>query len=188
MIIDIIVCVLLVVILGVLIVVLNRVSPVKEPQSVPVPVKDAFIEYIERESDILQHLHGKHPNYVDYEGGYPTQNGFHEIQLSAWFPDDRHEVAAVISIQSDSRYSESHYKKFVEHKERIEQAFSFEGIKLRPAGKVYHLRVVKSDVDVMQVADRDAAFRWLRENLEKLYYVLRVHDTLGWDTAASKTI
>ena len=182
MIVDTIVCVLLVVILGVLIVVLKRVPPVKEPQSVGVGeqeevlVKEAFIEYIERESDILQPLHGKHPNYVDYEGGYPIQNGYHDIWLSAWLPGDRHEVAAVISISI-----QSDYKKFVEHKELIEQAFSFEEIKLRPAGKVYHLRVVKSDVDVMQAADRDAAFRWLRENLEKLYYVLRVHDILGWD-------
>ena len=48
-------------------------------------------------------------------------------------------------------------------------------------GNVRQLYVVKRGVDLTQTADRDAAFRWLRENLEKLYWVLHVHDTLGWD-------
>ncbi len=50
---------------------------------------------------------------------------------------------------------------------------------------IWQLRVMKKDVDLTQTADREATFRWLRENLEKLYWVLRVQDTLGWDTPAS---
>ena len=45
--------------------------------------------------------------------------------------------------------------------------------------------VVKKGVDLTQESERDAGFRWLRENLEKLYWVLRVHDTFGWNTPAS---
>ena len=41
------------------------------------------------------------------------------------------------------------------------------------------------DVDLTQEAERDAGFRFLRETLEKLYWVFRVHDASGWDTAAS---
>ena len=44
---------------------------------------------------------------------------------------------------------------------------------------------MKKGVDLTQEAERDTSFRWLRENLEKLYGVLRVHETFGWDTAAS---
>ena len=46
------------------------------------------------------------------------------------------------------------------------------------AGKVHHLRLVKKGVDLTQAADRDIAFHWLRENLEKLYELLRVPDIL----------
>ncbi len=153
-----------------------------------VSVKEAFRAYIDRESDILQLVDSGttgHQDYVDYEAGYPTENGYHQIWMSAWVPMGRNEITALISIQSDSRYFESHYKKFEEHKYRIEETFSFEEVKLRTAGKVSQLRVVKKDVDLAQAANRDIAFRWLRENLEKLYWVLRVHDTLGWDTPAS---
>lgn len=150
--------------------------------------KEAFIAYVKRESDILQLSDSDrsgHSDYVNYENGYPTKNGFSEIQLSAWLPVGWNDVAAVISIQSDSKYFESHYKKFEEHKSKIEDTFSFEEVKFRSSkgGKVYHLRVVKKGVDLTQKADRDTAFRWLRETLEKLYWVLRVHDALGWDRA-----
>ena len=144
-------------------------------------VKEAFIAYIARESDILQYV-GSNDAYVNYGSGYPTKNGFHEIQLSAWLPEGLNGISVVISIPKGSIYFESHYKKFEEHKGRIEKTFSFEEIKLKKASEsVFHLRVVKEDVDLTHTGDRDAAFRWLRENLEKLYWVLRVHDTLGWD-------
>ena len=160
-------------------------QPLETPSG-KVSAKEAFIAYVKRESDILQLADSGRSgdqNYVNYESGYPIKNGFPEIQLSAWLPVTWNDVAAVISIQSDSKYFKSHYKKFEEHKSKIEDTFSFEEVKFRSSkgGKVYHLRVVKKGVDLTQTADRDAAFHWLRENLEKLYRVLRVHDTLGWD-------
>ena len=73
-----------------------------------------------------------------------------------------------------------------EHKGRIEKVFSFEEIKPKKANdKIFHLRVVKKGIDLTQEAERDTVFRWLRENFEKLYWVLRVHDTFRWDPAAS---
>ncbi len=159
------------------------------PHSEAVFVKEAFRAYIEHESDILQLVDSGttgHQDYVDYEAGYPTENGYHQIWMSAWVPVGRNEITALISIQSDSRYFESHYKKFEEHKYKIEETFSLEDIKFREAGgNILQLRVVKQNVDLAQAANRDIAFRWLRENLEKLYWVLRVHDALGWDTPAS---
>lgn len=148
--------------------------------------KEAFIAYIKHESDILRLAdpgrRGR-SDYINYESGYPTKNGFQEIQLCAWLPVTWNDVAAVISIRSDSEYFESHYKKLEEHKSEIEKRFSFEEVKFRPikGSKVYHLRVVKQGVDLTQAADREIAFHWLRENLEKLYEVLRVHDDAGWD-------
>ena len=161
-------------------------QPPLESPSGKASAKEAFIAYVQRESDILQLSDSERSRpsaYVNYDSGYPTKNGFPEIQLSAWLPVDYNDVAAVISIHSNSKYFESHYKKFEEYKSRIEDTFSFEEVKLRSSrgGRVYHLRVVKKGVDLTLTADRETAFRWLRENLEKLYWVLRVPDTLRWD-------
>lgn len=137
--------------------------------------KKAFIAYTKYESDILKlDYSGRGSSYVNYETGYPTKSGLPEIQLSAWLPVDYTDVAAVISIRSDSTYFESHYKKFEKHKNKIEDTFSSGEVKFRSSkdGKVHHLRVVKQGVDLTQTADRDIAFRWLHENLEKLYELL----------------
>lgn len=144
--------------------------------------REAFIAYVKRKSTILK-LRDKSgsQDYVNYETGYPTRNGFSEIQLSAWLPVHINDVAALISIRSDSEYFESHYRRFEEHQSEIKDTFLFEDerVEFTPAGQDHQLRVVKSGVDLTQTADKDEAFPWLRENLEKLYWVLRMHDTLG---------
>ena len=202
MIFDIILFVLLLVILGVLFLVLKRVASIESPQiaqtqqeasdTLPEEVSDfdvvneAFIAYIERESGILQYAdfgEGGHSDYIGYESGYPKESRYYDIWITAWLPRNRNEIAAVISIASNSSYVESHYKNFEDNKNKIEKAFSFENINLRgKIGNVFQLSVVKQNVDLTQTANWDAAFRWLRENLEKLYWVLRVHDTFGWGT------
>ena len=139
--------------------------------------RKAFIAYIKHESNILKLAYsGRGSSYINYETGYPTKSGLPEIQLSAWLPVDYNDVAAVISIRSDSTYFQSHYKKLEEHKSEIEDTFPSGEVKFRSSkdGKMYHLRVVKKGVDLMQTAGRDLAFHWLHESLEKLYELLRV--------------
>ena len=165
-----------------------RQSPVpSDQQSTTKPVKEALIAYVDRESDILQHADfgpRERSDYVGYESGYPRENGYRQIWLAAWLPVSPNDIAAAISIQSNSRYFESHYEKFKKHKGRIETTFSLENVKFRDAGGgIWHLSVVKQGVDLTQTANWEAAFRWLRENLEKLHWVLRVHDTFGWNSS-----
>ena len=105
-----------------------------EPHPEAVSVKEAFIAYIARESDILRLDDFGSRDYIGYEGGYEKENGYRQIWIAAWIPDDRKEIAAVISVGSNSRYFESHYKKFEEHKGKIENTFLFEDIKFRGAG------------------------------------------------------
>ena len=158
---------------------LPRVPP--NPQQA---VKDAFIAYIKRESDILQYADfrlGGNPNFVGYESGYQMKKGFHEIWISAWIPDSLNRIAAVIAVRSDSNYFESHYKKLKDHKNSIKKAFLFETLNPGDANNIFQLRVEKENVDLTQTANWDTAFRWLCQNLEKLYYVLRVHDEIGWE-------
>ena len=167
----------------------SNVLPNNPQRAPPENVKAAFIAYVAHESDILQYADfgpGGNQDFVRYESGYPTENNFHQIWLAAWISPNLNDIAAVIAVRSDSRFFESHYKKLKEHKGWIEKVFSFEKIKPREAkNSVFHLRVVKKGVDLTQTAEKYAAFRWLRENLEKLYWVLRVPDTSGWDTTSS---
>ena len=126
MILDIISSVLLLAILAVLFLVLKRVAAIESPQiaqtqqevsdTLPEEVSDfdaineAFIAYIERESNILQYAdfgEGGHPDYIGYESGYPKESRYYDIWIAAWLPRNRNEIAAVISIASNSSYTES---------------------------------------------------------------------------------
>ena len=150
-------------------------------------IRNQFKTYIKRESDILRLDDFGSPEYIGYESGYPTVNGASQIWLAAWLPNNHEQIDALISIQSSSTFHRSHYQKFQEHNGLIKALFSFEDIEFTERGPNSQLRVVKAGIDLTQRANWDTAFRWLRENLEKLYYVLRAHETpLGWDFAASE--
>ena len=150
MILDIILCVLLLSLLGVVIWAWQRVKrlqtelnrstdqlttlveildPSPEEVSDFDEVKNAFSAYINRESSILQHAdfgEGGHPDYIGYESGYTRETWYHEIWIAAWLPPNRSGIAAIIAGRSDSNYFESHYRKFEANKDRIQQTFSFE--------------------------------------------------------------
>ena len=150
-------------------------------------IRNEFKTYIKRESDILRLDDFGRPEYIGYESGYPKVDGSRRIWLAAWLPDNREHIAAVIAIQSSSTYHRSHYQKFQEHNGLIKALFSFEDIDFTEKGPNSQLRVVNTGIDLIQSTHRDTAFRWLRENLEKLYWVLRAHETpLGWNFAASE--
>ena len=150
-------------------------------------IRNAFKTYIKRESDILRLDDFGRQDYIGYESGYPKVDGSRRIWLAAWLPDNCEQIAAVIAIQSSSTYHRSHYQKFQEHNGLMKALFSFEDIEFSEIGPNSQLRLVKAGIDLTQRADWDTAFRWLRENLEKLYYVLRAHETpLGWNFPAAK--
>ena len=205
MILEIISFVLLLAILGVLFLVLKRVAAIESPQTMQVgqeasdtlpgevpdfeTIREAFIEYIERESSILKlddFSRDNRPEFIGYESGYRKESGHRDIWINVWMPQGLDKVSAVISIRGNSRYFQSHYQKLKEHKSEIETAFSFDTINpSEVSGGIFQLRVEKEEIDLTQKANWDTEFRWLRENLEKLYWMLRVHDTLGWDNTSS---
>lgn len=201
MILDIISVVMLLAILVLIFLFPKRLASTKQPLSVPtqrealdalpeeVPnfdtIRQAFIEYVERESSILRlddFSRDSRPDFIGYESGYPRESGHRDVWINVWMPQGLDKVSAVISIRGDSRYFESHYQKLKAHKSKIEDTFSFETINPSKVGNnIFQLRVEKEDIDLTQTANWKTEFRWLRENLEKLYWVLRVHDQDGWD-------
>ena len=148
-------------------------------------IRNKFREYVKHESNILHYI-GSRDAFIKYESDCPKENGSRVVWMNAWIPHNRDKISAVISIRGDSRYFQSHYQKLEARKSKIEKAFSFEVITLsKVPGNIYQLRVEKEDVDLTQIANLDTNFHWLRENLEKLYWVLRVHETFKWDTVSS---
>ena len=150
-------------------------------------IRNQFKTYIKRESDILRLDDFGSPEYIGYESSFPKVNDASQIWLAARLSDNHEQIEALISIRSRSTYHRSHYQKFQEHAGLIKALFSFEDIEFSKIGPNSQLRVIKAGIDLTQRANWDTAFRWLRENLEKLYWVLRVHEPpLGWDFAVSK--
>ena len=156
-------------------------------------IRKAFIEYVKHKSSILQlddfsktEYGGQ---YIGYDCGYKADNG-HDIFLSAGLNFGKSLsdgiIAAGLVIRSTSRYVESHYKKMKAHKTEIEKVFFLTGIEFKTIGRTHRLSIEKFHVDLSQQENWDAEFCWLRENLEKLYWVLRVQDTLGWNAASTE--
>ena len=146
-------------------------------------IRNKFREYIKHESNILRYI-GSRNAYINYESDCPKENGSRVVWMNAWLPNDSHKISASISIDGNSRFFESHYQKLKAHKSNIEAIFAFETItSIKVNSNIYQFRVEKENVDLAQIANLDTNFHWLRETLEKLYWVLRVQETGGWDTS-----
>ena len=152
-------------------------------------VRKSFIEYVERESTILQLDDFSKNEYggihIGYDCGYKG-DGSRPIFLSATLDFKNRGIsdgiiASKLLISSGTEFVESHYRKMEQHKGIIEKLFSFENLKFEQVGGAYIINIAKFHVDLSQQEGWHAEFRWLRENLEKLYWVLRIHNTLQWD-------
>ena len=142
-------------------------------------IRNKFREYVKHESNILHYI-GSRNAYINYESDCPKENGSRVIWINAWIPNDTRKISASISIDRNSRFFEAHYQKLEAYKNDIKATFSFETISsIKVSRNIYQLRVEKENIDLAQIANLDTNFHWLRENLEKLYWVLRVYDTLG---------
>ena len=142
-------------------------------------IRNKFREYIKHESNILHYISSRGAS-INYESDCPMENGSRGVWINAWLPNDTHKISASISFDGKSRFFQSHYQKLNAHKSKIEAIFAFETITpIKVGGNIYQLRVEKENVDLTQIAHLDTHFHWLRETLEKLYWVLRVQETLG---------
>ena len=167
----------------------------KAPDPLPLVINDfnkirnEFKKYVQRESTILRDDGGNAP-FVRYKTGIPNLNGngLPPIWINAWIPDGGGIISAGISVTRNSPFFLSHYlshyQELKQNKSKIEAAFSFDTtIEIAElASGIHQLRVNKTGVNLTQTADWETEFRWLRENLEKLYWALQIQDTgPGWN-------
>lgn len=145
-------------------------------------IRDEFIKYVKRESTILQGG-GKNGDFVRFETGYPKVNGSHPVWINAWIPAGN-KISTGIYVDDRLPFFSPNYQKMKSHKSEIEAAFSFDTtIEIDKFGDhIHQLRVQKAGVDLTQTDNWETEFRWLRENLEKLYWVLQIQDNGdGWN-------
>ena len=146
-------------------------------------IRSEFIAYIKRESNILKSDGRNNANdaFIRYDAGFSTGNGLPPVWINAWIPGPN-KISAAISIDGNSPYFTPYYQHLKKHKGKIEKVFSFGTIDSRIVGNnICRLTINKTGVDLTQTANWETEFRWLRENLEKLYWVLRMRDEIGWD-------
>ena len=148
-------------------------------------IRNAFRKYVERESTILKFDSlDADSAFLRYKSGIPNPNGngLPLIWIQAWVPDGD-KISAAISVAESGPFLGSHYQGLKANKSKIEHYFSFDNIEIDTVGAgIHQFRVNKTGVDLTQTADWETEFRWLRENLEKLYWVLQIQDIgNGWD-------
>ena len=146
-------------------------------------IRSEFIAYIKRESNILKSdgRNNANDDFIRYDAGFSTENGLPPVWINAWIPDPNI-ISAAISIDGNSPYFTPYYQHLKKHRSKIEKVFSFGTIDSGIVGSnICRLSINKTDVDLTQTANWETEFRWLRENLEKLYWVLRMRDEIGWD-------
>ncbi len=151
-------------------------------------IRKTFIEYISSNSSILilddfskDKYDGK---YIGYDCGY-KKGDFRHIYLSAAIEIKEDEcsnatIRAALVIDSNSEYLETHYKVMEGHMDKIKSLFDLDGLSSLSLPSTNRLVVSKYSVDFSRSENWRIEFQWLRENLEKLYWVLRVHDTIQY--------
>lgn len=170
-----------------------NVSTAQSKRPAPLPpqigdfneIRNAFRKHVEHESTILKldSLEADNP-FLRYKSGIPNPNGNGKplIWIHAWIPDGDI-ISAAISVAENGPFLGSHYQGLKANKSKIERHFSFDKIEINTVGAgIHQFRVNKMGVDLTKTANWDTEFRWLRENLEKLYWVLQIQDIgNGWD-------
>ena len=134
-------------------------------------IREALIAYIDRESHVLKLDDFGADEYIGYFCGY----GPRKIWLTIWVGTNLGIVATRLMIGNEYHDTSERLKK---NKNKIEWLFSEEAVDCRSFyGNVQGIGVEKR-VDLTQRENWHEVSVWVRENLEKLFYVIRIHDAI----------
>lgn len=153
-------------------------------------IRESLIGYIEKESTILElddfsrnKFDGVFIGYrcMQYDGIFPQMflsailnfSNFGERKL------ENMTISAYWVTWHNTEYVKSHYNKLKIVKSKIEKALKF-GILKFTEGATYKIGVERQEIDLSIVSKSQMEFRWLRENLEKLYWMVKIHESVGW--------
>ena len=131
-------------------------------------IREALIAYIDRESHVLEFDDFGPDSFIGYSCGY----GHYEIWLAIW-------IGTNLDIISTSlRFGKEHHNTFERLKEiidKIDWLFPEEEVDYKSFSGDIQGIVIEKPVDLSQQENWDEISAWVRENLEKLLYVIRIH-------------
>lgn len=153
-------------------------------------IRESLIDYIHKESTILKlddFARNKFEGvFIGYECGefdaiFPPMflsailnfGKFGEKKL------DDMVISAYWVTWHNTSFVKSHYNKLKRVQGRIEKALNFRMLKFSE-GATYKIGLEKRGVDLTNTENMNIEFRWIRETLEKLYWMINIHETIGW--------
>ncbi|RKU38524.1 hypothetical protein C6496_06895 [Candidatus Poribacteria bacterium] len=145
-------------------------------------IRQSFIDYVKLESDILKVCDfDKKRNNGIYIGYNPNNRNMPTYFLSAGFNDAHSDLENVTLYASwvtryDPKILDSHYSPLESHKEKIEKLFDFRKLDFLNIGGAHKIGVSQYHVDLTDKENIHSHFKWLRHNLEKLYWLIRIHE------------
>ena len=147
------------------------------PKELPEPdiqeIREALKAHIGRESRVLKlDEFGGKPEYIGYSCGY----GPYKIWLSIWIGTDLDIIATNLMIGKD--YLKT-FERLKGNKHKIEWLFPEEEIICAVLARDNHRIGVEKHIDLSQRSNWDTISVWARENLEKLFWVISIHDKLS---------
>lgn len=153
-------------------------------------VRESLISYIKKESTILELDDFARNKFEGVFIGYKCaefENIFPPMFLSAILNfgkfgqrklDDML-ISAYWVTWHNTSFVKSHYNKLKIAKQKIEETFNLGMLKFSE-GATYRIGLEKRGVDLTSTSSMDIEFRWIRENLEKLYWMIKIHENIGW--------
>ena len=148
----------------------------ERPADLPEPdiqeIREALKAHIGHESRVLKlDEFGGKPEYIGYSCGY----GPYKIWLSIWIGTDLDIIATNLMIGKE--YLET-FKRLEENKHKIGWLFPEEEIICASLAKDNRRIGVEKRIDLSQRSNWHTISVWARENLEKLFWVISLHDKL----------
>ena len=146
------------------------------PTELPEPdiqeIREALKAHIGRESRVLKlDEFGGKPEYIGYSCGY----GPYKIWLSIWIGTDLDIIATNLMMGKD--YLKT-FERLKGNKHKIEWLFPEEEIICAVLARDNHRIGLEKHVDLTQRENWQTTSIWARENLEKLFWIISIHDTI----------
>ena len=149
----------------------NQTGALNLPEPDLSEIREALIAYIDRESHVIK-LDDFGPDpFIGYYCGY----GPHKIWLATWIGTDLDIVATRLMISREHRNA---FERLKENMAKIEWLFPGENVGYRSYANDSQGIGVEKRVDLSQRENWGEISVWVRENLEKLLYVIRIHDAI----------
>lgn len=133
-------------------------------------IREALIAYIARESRVLELDDFGGDEYIGYSCGY----GPYKIWISTWIGSDLDIVATRLMIGKEHGNT---FERLKENKDKIQWLFP-EEVNYKPFAGGHKGIGIEKRVDLSQRENWDEISVWVRANLEKLFYVIRIHDAI----------